>query len=116
MPEKKRDPEIEALQAVYAALKPLGADERSRVLASVYALLGIQGSEAIAAPAAPPRQGPAPATTGPQPDTPARTAARPLSIDELVQDKSPGTNGNESRSLPTTGTRWRGFNDSAEKT
>ena len=42
MPDKKRDPEIEALQLVHAALKPLSAT-RTRVLASVYALLGIHG-------------------------------------------------------------------------
>jgi hypothetical protein len=90
MPEKKRDPEIEALQAVHAALKPLSADERSRVLASVYALLGIQGAEPVPAAQAPR----APAATAPAltPEAHVRSTARPLSITELVQDKSPGTN------------------------
>ena len=42
MPDKNRDPEIEALQSVHAALKPPAAEERTRVLASVYALLAIE--------------------------------------------------------------------------
>ncbi len=36
-----KDPTISALEAVHAALKPLDGPERERVLASVYALLGI---------------------------------------------------------------------------
>lgn len=92
MPEKKRDLVIEALQSVHAALKPLSADERTRVLASVYALLGISG----------PTVGPPP-STGLRSATPSiaetlpheittRSQARPLSINELVQEKGPGTN------------------------
>ena len=86
MPDKKRDPEIEALQSVHAALKPLAAEERTRVLASVYALLGIP-------PAAPPPSKPAaPSTTeASAASISTRSQTRPLSINELVQEKSPGT-------------------------
>lgn len=87
MAEKKRDPEIDALQSVHAALKPLSADERGRVLASVYALLGMSTPPAIAAPPLAARSAP-PSPTEPTP----RTQARPLGITELVRDKSPGTN------------------------
>lgn len=92
MPEKKQDPEIEALQSVHAALKPLSADERTRVLMSVYALLGINGPSAGSIPSAvlrsvmPPGPDMQPLATG------GRSQARPLSIIELIQEKSPGTN------------------------
>ncbi len=36
---------LEALQSVHAALRPLAAEERTRVLASVYALLSIRGPD-----------------------------------------------------------------------
>ena len=37
----KRDPEIDALETVYGALKSLDPDVRTKVLKGVYALLGI---------------------------------------------------------------------------
>ncbi len=91
MPAKKRDPEIEALESVHAALKPLAAEERSRVLASVYALLGIRGQDPT--PAAPlPSQPAAPPTTDASAASiSARSHTRPLSINELVQQRSPST-------------------------
>jgi hypothetical protein len=91
MPDKKRDPEIEALQSVHAALKPLAAEERTRVLASVYALLGIRGPDPP--PAAPPPSRPAaPSTTDASAASiTTRSQTRPLSINELVQERSPGT-------------------------
>ncbi len=92
MPEKKREPEIEALQAVHAALKPLSPEERIRVLASVYALLGMQGPDVITAPALVSGPLSRPASPMPTADAPARYQARPLSINELVHEKSPGTN------------------------
>jgi hypothetical protein len=92
MPDKKRDPEFEALQSVHAALKPLAAEERTRVLTSVYALLGIRGPDPTPA-AAPPSRPAAPSTAdAPAAGIPSRSQARPLSINELVQEKSPGTN------------------------
>ena len=92
MPDKKRDPVIEALQSVHAALKPLDAEERTRVLASVYALLGMRGPDL--APAAAPVSRPAApsAPDAPVVGTSTRSQARPLSINELLQEKSPGTN------------------------
>ncbi len=91
MPDKKRDPEIEALQSVHAALKPLSADERTRVLASVYALLGIHGPDMTPAPAPSPRSASSPSAQVPAADISARSQARPLSINELAKEKSPGT-------------------------
>ena len=88
MPEKKLDPEIEALQAVHGALKPLPPDQRMRVLTSIYALLEIPGPEMLPASSAS-RSTPAAVTAL---DVPIRTSTRPLSINELVQEKSPGTN------------------------
>lgn len=87
MADRKLDPEIGALQAVHAALKPLSAEERTRVLASVYALLGMAAPETIS-PAAKPSSSPASST----PSVAPRPQARPLSINELVQEKPPGTN------------------------
>jgi hypothetical protein len=88
MAAKKQEPEIEALQAVHAALKPLSAEERSRVLASVYALLGISGIDVSTGPSTPfSGAGSRPTTR----EVPTRPQARPLSINELVNDKNPGT-------------------------
>lgn len=92
MADKKRDPEIEALQAVHAALKPLSADERARVLASVYALLGITGPDLAPAAGPPSRPAPTPTADAPAINISPRSQVRPLSINELVQEKSPGTN------------------------
>jgi hypothetical protein len=91
MSEKKRDPEIEALQSVHAALKPLAVEERTRVLASVYALLGIRGPDPM--PTTPlPSQNTAPLTAdASNANISTRSQTRPLSINELVQERSPGT-------------------------
>ena len=78
MVDKKRDREIEALQSVHAALKPLPAEERTRVLASVYALLGIRGPDLTPA-AAPASRPMAPSTTDvPATNISVRPQARPL--------------------------------------
>ena len=82
-----KDPTISALEAVHAALKPLDAPERQRVLASVYALLGINE---VPSP-------PKPLTTPPggQPESRSKSAssspARPVAIRELIQEKKPST-------------------------
>lgn len=91
MPDRKRDPEVEALQSVHAALKPLSPDERTRVLASVYALLGIHGPDMTPAPAPPSRSAASPSAQVPAADISTRSQARPLSINELAKEKSPGT-------------------------
>jgi hypothetical protein len=82
-----KEPTISALEAVHAALKPLDAPDRQRVLASVYALLGI--SEAPA-----PAKAPIPFVSG-QPELRSKSApsspARPLAIRELIQEKKPST-------------------------
>jgi hypothetical protein len=82
-----KDPAISALEAVHAALKPLDAPERQRVLASVYALLGIDEIQ------------PQPKTPtlplGGQPESRSKSApsfpARPVAIRELIQEKNPTT-------------------------
>lgn len=81
-----KDPTISALEAVHAALKPLDASERQRVLASVYALLEIND---LPTPTKPPTP------VGGQPElrskpTPS-SAARPVAIRELIQEKKPST-------------------------
>src|SRR5580700_3781978 len=83
MAEKGRDANIIALEAVHAALKDLDAASRKKVLSSVFALLELD---------APPLLGPSPQTplTGERPATSAPN--RPISLVELVNDKSPGTN------------------------
>lgn len=90
-PARKREPEIGALEAVHTALKPLSPEERGRVLASVYALLGIRGPDIIRAPSV----APAPESRSVSPSAAtgvgARSQGRPLSVNELVQEKSPGT-------------------------
>lgn len=92
MPEKKREPEIEALEAVHAALKPLRPEERSKVLASVFALLGIQGTDLVSAPAAASTPVARPAPAAVPAESTGRPQASPLLVNELVKDKSPGTN------------------------
>jgi hypothetical protein len=82
-----KDPEISALEAVHTALKPLGVPERQRVLASVYALLGITET--------PPPANSSTASVAGQPELRARpippSPARPLAIRELIQEKKPST-------------------------
>jgi hypothetical protein len=92
MVDKKRDPEIEALQAVHTALKPLSADERTRVLASVYALLDITGPVVKPSSGSPSRPAQTPTADAPTVSISPRSQVRPVSINELVQEKSPGTN------------------------
>lgn len=86
----KRDPEIGALEAVHAALKSLSAEERLRVLASVYALLGIHGPDPSPLPQSRTRL-PVPIETNEGSMTAPRSGVRPVSINELVQERGPGT-------------------------
>ncbi len=76
----KKDKSFSALETVHAALKPLKAEDRLRVLASVNALLEIPQAGQL-----PPktREG----TGGGGHNTP----TRPLAIRELIQDKHPKT-------------------------
>ena len=78
MPPRKKDPEITALEAVHAALKPLDAEARGKVLASVSALLEMPGTSL------PPAARPAAAAIRP-------LSSRPVSLVELMKDKSPKT-------------------------
>ncbi len=84
----KREPEITALEAVYAALKPLEPEVRRKVLASVYSLLEVPSQE--------PSQQHPPGKDGslPKPPTDGGRAesSRPVGLTELVREKSPGTN------------------------
>ena len=84
----KREPEITALEAVYAALKPLEAEVRRKVLASVYSLLEIAPQELSQRP--PPRKDEPPLT--PVTDSGRAESPRPVGLTELVREKSPGTN------------------------
>jgi hypothetical protein len=82
MAEKGRDPNIVALEAVYAALKDLDAAGRKKVLSSVFALLDVEGTpvlhHTIRQPAAEDRP-------------PSAGVARPVSLVELTNEKQPGT-------------------------
>lgn len=85
----KKDKTFAALEAVHTALKPLTAEDRQRVLASVRTLLemppaaGIDKAGDDAADVT--SVGPALATPRPLAST------RPLAIRELIQDKKPDT-------------------------
>jgi len=86
----KQDPELLALQGVHAALKGLSPEARRKVLVSVAALLEIPEVPSVTETR--PTQGASPTIARTQ-EAPARSAsARPLSIRELMQEKSPGTN------------------------
>lgn len=91
MPDAQKDPEIEALQKIHAALKPLTAEVRGRVIASVQVLLGMQPAD----PGFEEREQPGKRET-PAGEPLGRTRAgskdRPTSIGELVSEKSPRTN------------------------
>jgi hypothetical protein len=80
-----KDPTMQALEAVHAALKPLDAGDRQRVLASVYALLEITDRSSPTKPPVPPGGGQSEIHT--KSATP--TAARPVAIRELIQEKKP---------------------------
>lgn len=80
MSDESRDPVISALEIVHNALKPLDPDQRKRVLAGVFQILEISDSPLIVS--SKQRSGPS---------TPL-SPARPLSLNELIQEKSPKTN------------------------
>jgi len=87
MSSEKKDATISALEAVHAALKPLDPAERQRVLASVHALLEVAG---VAGPSSPLiGAGSSSSTNQLRPQT--STAARPVAIRELIQEKRPRT-------------------------
>lgn len=84
MAEKNRDPHIVALEAVYAALKELDAAGRKKVLASVFALLEVEGLPQ------PQLRNSGQSSGSEKHPTPA-TSARPVSLVELIHEKQPGT-------------------------
>jgi len=85
----KKDKTLAALEAVHTALKPLTAEDRQRVLASVRTLLEIPSAAGID------KAGDDAAdvtSAGPTLATPRPLAStRPLAIRELIQDKKPDT-------------------------
>lgn len=86
MAPEKRDKKVVAVEAVHAALKGLNAQERQRVLASIYALLEMSPSVApTKEPEAAEGVPVSPTISGPP------TSARPVAIRELIQDKKPRT-------------------------
>lgn len=86
-----KDPKVEAVEAIYAALKSLDAQSRSEVVSSVFALLGMSAPVLPAQPA-----------TQAQPQEPAIAPAvepaqsahrgRPKGLTEVVNERQPGTN------------------------
>jgi|ERR1700674_2722643 len=87
MTSTKKDPTISALEAVYAALKPLKAPERQRVLASVYALLETSEASVSARSQTMGARG----QFETQVKSQAVAPARPVAIRELIQEKKPHT-------------------------
>lgn len=85
MPPLKKDKTLIAVGLVHAALKPLTAQERQRVLASVHALLEISPANKMNKnlDAASDMAASGPTTPPPLPST------RPLAVRELIQDKKP---------------------------
>jgi hypothetical protein len=80
MSSEPKDPIITALELVHNALKPLDPDQRKKVLAGVFQLLEISDSPLIM-------------TTKQRPNSLSMPqSARPLSLNELIQDKRPKTN------------------------
>lgn len=84
MAEKNRDPHIVALEAVYAALKELDAAGRKKVLASVFALLEVEGL-----PQSQLRN--SGQSSGSEKHLTPATLTRPVSLVELIHEKQPGT-------------------------
>ena len=84
MPTTKKDPEIYALESVHSALKPLDPEARRRVLASVFQLLDIQGvtPTAVASQIQPTKV----VDQGLR-----HPSSRPVSLNELINEKKPGT-------------------------
>jgi hypothetical protein len=81
MAEKRRDPHIAALEAVYAALKDLDPPGRKKVLSSVFALLDLD--------ATPPLHSPSRHLVTEERHP--MSASRPVSLVELINEKKPGT-------------------------
>lgn len=77
-----------ALEAVHAALKPLDAADRQRVLSSVYALLGIPNPDVGTVRDKTTGAG-GESTAGAQ--LPRSGSSRPVGITELIQQKHPDT-------------------------
>lgn len=82
----KSDPQIAALDAVYRALKPLDSEDRKRVLASVFALLGIEKDAELKTNATNEPNNTGTVTAFRQ------STARPTSLIETIDEKHPATN------------------------
>ena len=87
MAERTRDPHISAIEAIYGALKALDPASRRKVLASVSALIDVGGI-----PAGEPQRLPAGSDARQLDRHPSGGSGRPVSLVELVQEKTPGTN------------------------
>ncbi len=87
---EKRLPEIDAVEVIYAALLPLNAELRKKVLKSVYALLDTSEPEQASQEALR-QESDAVVVAGTQ-KPPVHHAGWPVSIVELMRDKQPGTN------------------------
>lgn len=85
MAEKSRDPQIVALESVYAALKDLDAPVRKKVLSSVFALLELEP---------PPQANGGTSGTGSPPVEVKQhnLSSRPISLVELINEKKPASN------------------------
>ena len=85
----KKDKTLAALEAVHTALKPLTAEDRQRVLASVRTLLEI--SPAARIDKAEDDAGDVTSVGSTLTAPPPLASTRPLAIRELIQDKKPDT-------------------------
>ncbi len=93
MSEKNKDPEIEALEALHSALKPLKQDVRIRVIQSVFALLGINETQLqIGAGYIQTDTSDQPPSKQTDAGNTRNTQNRPTSIIEVMQDKTPKSN------------------------
>jgi hypothetical protein len=88
MPPLKKDKILTALESVHTALRPLTAQERQRVLASVHALLETSTTRKADTKLDAASDMAASGPTNPPP----LSSARPLAIRELIQDKKPSSN------------------------
>ncbi len=84
-----KDPKIEAVEAVYTAIKSLDSQARSEVISSVFALLGMGATTPVSQTPA----GQVQPVLSPTPEAPTPTPrARPKGLTEAINERQPGTN------------------------
>jgi hypothetical protein len=91
MAHTSKNPEVEALQLVHDALRPLRPEARQRVLAAVQVLFGMQQAAATQQQQMAPQK-PTASRSEPEERPHVPSKDRPTSIGELVAEKKPRTN------------------------